>query len=244
MNLIVDMGNTRTKYAIFEKNKIVFEWSNPSLSSGLTKFNFKKYPKLQYAILCAVKEKNVEEVLFLKKHFRYYEVTAATPLPVKNKYKTPKTLGKDRLANAAAAAAIFPAKDILIIDTGTCIKYDFIDKKKNYWGGAISPGLQMRFKALNNYTGRLPLLQPAKKFRLTGNNTKQSILSGVQNGMIFEIKGVINAYRKKYKNLNVILTGGDQAFFANHLKNSIFAAPNLTLHGLNEILNYNVHKKQ
>jgi type III pantothenate kinase len=178
----------------------------------------------------------------IKKKFPYIFLNAGTPIPIKNQYKTPETLGNDRLANAVGATIIFPEKNVLIIDMGTCIKYDFIDKNKNYHGGAISPGLEMRFKSLDKFTDQLPLIEPSENFSLTGRSTEESILSGVQNGIIFEINGMIDQYKKKHDELKVIITGGDHAFFANHLKSSIFAAPNLTLQGLNEILEYNVRK--
>ena len=239
MNLVIDLGNTQAKYGIYHHNQLIEQWIENN-SKRSSKKHGQNLDITQVIISSVIKfrPRNLPQ----EKKSNTILLTHNTPLPIKNKYATPETLGNDRLANAVGATIVFPGKDVLIIDTGTCIKYDFIDKRKNYFGGAISPGLEMRFKALNSFTSKLPLVEPSKKFQLTGRDTKQSILSGVQNGIIFEIKGTIKEYRKKYKNLKVILTGGDHSFFANHLKNSIFAAPNLTLQGLNEILNYNVSK--
>src|SRR6185436_5882594 len=233
MNLVIDIGNTQTKVAIFDHDKLIKQWkddrSRPFRPTGV---QIKEY---SHFILSTVTENSQVELHTTKEKTPDIRLNYTTPLPIKNKYKTPKTLGNDRLANAVGATVIFPQKNVLVIDLGTCIKYDFIDKNKNYFGGAISPGLQMRFSALNHFTAKLPLIKSSKKFTLTGNSTEQSILSGVQNGMILEVNGMIEQYKKKYKDLKVILTGGDAPFFADLLKSSIFAAPNLTLQGLNEI---------
>lgn len=243
MNLIIDIGNTQTKFALFEGDKMIESWTGTFSPFREFENKLKSLTDVRHCIISTVLDSSHPIPATVKKKFPLIFLDHTTPLPIKNKYKTPKTLGNDRLANAVGATIIFPKKNVLIIDLGTCIKYDFIDKKKNYPGGAISPGFEMRFKALNHYTAKLPLIKPSKKFPLTGKNTQQSILSGVQNGIIFEINGAIEQYKRKYDELKVILTGGDHAFFADHLKSSIFAAPNLTLQGLNEILNYNVRKQ-
>ena len=164
-----------------------------------------------------------------------------TRLPVKNMYATPATLGNDRLANAVGAFVTFPNHPVLVIDAGTCIKYDFIDDKGRYHGGSISPGLNMRFKALHHYTGSLPLLKQEKKIMLTGTNTKEAMVSGVQAGALAEVNGFIDQYAAKHKSIKFILTGGDHRFFAGNLKKHIFVSPNLTLLGLNEILDHNIN---
>lgn len=244
MNLAIDIGNTQTKFAVFDNDKIIETWENSFMGSAEFKQKLESLPLVNQIILSSVSE-SYERIMkrAIRKRHSVLRLSPLTPVPVNNKYKTPQTLGSDRLANAVGATVVFPNKNVLIIDMGTCIKYDFIDKKKNYLGGAISPGFKMRFEALDNYTDRLPLLKPSKNFSLTGNDTQQSILSGVQNGIIFELNGAIDKYKKIHNELKVIITGGDHAFFADHLKSSIFAAPNLTLTGLNEILNYNVSKK-
>jgi type III pantothenate kinase len=244
MNLIIDLGNTQDKYAVFKDDKIIESWKDHITRISAWKRKLKTLPEVKLSILSTVYEGNVLTIIrkSLANKLALIELSAATPVPINNKYQTPETLGNDRLANVVGATVIFPKQNVLVIDMGTCIKYDFIDKKKNYFGGAISPGFEMRFKALKHFTYQLPLIEPSENFSLTGRSTEESILSGVQNGIIFEINGMINEYEKKHDELKVIITGGDHAFFANHLKSSIFAAPNLTLQGLNEILEYNVRK--
>lgn len=243
MNLIIDIGNTQTKFALFDGDKMIESWTGSFSPFREFEKKLKSLTDVRHCIISTVLDASHPIPATIKKKFPLIFLEPTTPVPIKNKYQTPKTLGNDRLANAVGATVVFPKKNVLIIDMGTCIKYDFVDKKKNYHGGAISPGLQMRFKALKHFTAKLPLIKPSKNFPLTGKNTQESISSGVQNGIIFEINGMIDQYQKKHDELKVILTGGDQTFFADHLKSSIFAAPNLTLQGLNEILNYNVLKK-
>lgn len=177
------------------------------------------------------------------RNYKFIELSGKTSLPVKNLYKTPETLGKDRIANAAGANYYFPGRNVLSIDAGTCIKYDFVNSENEYSGGAISPGLDMRFKALHHFTAQLPLIKKMKSGgeNLIGQTTKDSILSGVQNGVMAEISGIINQYRDKFKKVSVIITGGDSIFINTLVskKNRIFAVPDLTLLGLNIILDFN-----
>jgi len=180
----------------------------------------------------------------LKKLFPVLLLDEKTPVPFKSKYQTPSTLGNDRKANIAGAMKLFPGKDVLVIDVGTCLKTDFINEAGEYLGGSISPGLEMRFKSLKHFTARLPLVTYESFDELTGNSTKNSILSGVINGMMMEIEGFIEKYDLKYSNLSVILTGGDTYVFDKNLKISIFVAPYLSLSGLNEILIYNVERNK
>ncbi|MFI5219749.1 MAG: type III pantothenate kinase [Bacteroidia bacterium] len=240
MNLVIDIGNTLAKIAVFKNKKLQSVVKTESASFKKKLGRELGRPEIKSVILSSVIRTKPDLIRLIKtKPLFFIRLSHLTPMPIKIKYNTPHTLGNDRIANAVAACNLFPGKNILVIDTGTCLKFDFVDAKKNYLGGSISPGLNMRYKALHFYTQKLPLLSPSKKIVLTGRTTKESILSGVQNGMTQEINGVINQYKKKYKNLIVVLTGGESGFFANHLKNSIFAAPNFTLTGLNEILNYN-----
>jgi type III pantothenate kinase len=170
---------------------------------------------------------------------RVIYLNGKTPLPFINKYKTPSTLGADRLALVAGALKYFPDKNVLIISMGTCITYDFITSRKEYLGGSISPGMEMRFEALNTFTARLPLVKPKQVKTLLGRSTDESILTGVILGIVHEMEGFISTYRKLYPTLKIILTGGDAPLFAGRLKSSIFAVPELSLTGLNEILLYN-----
>nr|WP_302180099.1 type III pantothenate kinase [Chryseosolibacter indicus] len=163
------------------------------------------------------------------------------PLPLTNLYKTPATLGVDRIAGVAGGKQLFPFNNCLVIDAGTCITFDFIDKDGNYRGGAISPGLRMRFQAVHTFTARLPLISPIETPELIGDSTETCIQSGVINGLVAELDGIIEQYRMKFGDLQVILCGGDARFFENKLKASIFASPDLVLVGLNSILIYNVN---
>ena len=157
-------------------------------------------------------------------------------------YETPETLGVDRIALVSGAVKKFPNKNILIIDAGTCITFDFVNDKTVYFGGAISPGIEMRYKSLHAFTSKLPILEKNYPQNFIGKNTIESINSGIVNGVTQEIKGVINQYKKKYTDLTVVLTGGDINFLAKQLKSSIFAHQNFLLEGLNEILIFNKNK--
>ena len=169
-------------------------------------------------------------------------LSSATNVPFVNLYKTPTTLGVDRIALVVGAVNEFPKKNTLIIDAGTCITFDFVNSKSEYLGGAISPGIKMRFDSLNHFTANLPLLEKEEVNDFIGKNTKESINAGVVNGVIQEIDGVINQYKKKYLDLTVVLTGGDTNFLAKQLKSSIFANQNFLLQGLNTILIFNIDK--
>jgi type III pantothenate kinase len=241
MNLIIDIGNTRTKIAVFENGKIItysaFESLTPDdledISAG---------QEITHCIVSSVKDIDKIIVDYLSSRYKLIILDAMTPLPVKNLYETPETLGKDRIAAAVAAGFLFPGSDTLVVDAGTAITYDLIMGGKTYIGGGISPGLDMRFKALNAFTGKLPLISDINPAPLTGSNTTDSIRSGVINGTVSEIEGMISLYQQKYPSLEVILTGGNHYFFDKQLKIKTFAAPNLVLEGLNIILEYNIAK--
>lgn len=240
MNLVIDIGNTRAKIAVFKKNKMLSLQTIEKISVAKIRKISLRYPQIQSSIISTVIKPHPDVIKYLKnRHPLFINLNSSISLPIKIKYKTPHTLGNDRIANAVAASCSYPHKNVLVIDAGSCLKFDFTDEKKNYLGGAISPGLNMRYKALHHFTQQLPLIKPARKIPFTGTTTSGSILSGVQNGMFLEIKGMIKYYEATFGNLVVILTGGDAEFFANQVKSSIFAAPNFTLSGLNEILNHN-----
>ncbi|MCH7536209.1 MAG: type III pantothenate kinase, partial [Bacteroidetes bacterium] len=176
---------------------------------------------------------------YLTQHFRTTVFTAETPIPIRNNYRSPETLGIDRLATAVGGAAQYPNQNLLIIDAGSAITYDFIDKDQGFMGGSISPGLAMRFQALNTFTENLPLVQQQTNVELTENTTEMGISAGVQNGVIAEMDGIIDRYRSKYDDLQIIATGGDLNFFNDKLKNHIFADSFLLLKGLNKVMEYN-----
>ena len=193
-------------------------------------------------IVSSVKGYSLPGIKKLQHHLNHYlELNEETPLPVTNLYQTPKTLGKDRIAAVVGASALFPDQNILVIDAGTAITYDFINNNKEYRGGNISPGLSMRFQALHQFTNRLPLLQKEEDIELLGENTSKAIVRGVQNGMVFEMNNYIESLSVKNGSLVTILTGGDSNFFDNKLKYPIFVESDLVITGLNKILKYNIY---
>jgi len=178
----------------------------------------------------------------LKLDCKIYLLDESTPLPFRSNYITKETLGRDRLAGVAAAFFMQPGHDSLVIDAGTAITYDLITAGGDYLGGAISPGIRMRYQSLHTFTGQLPLLDTESHADLIGNSTRGSIHSGVLNGVIAEVEGIIAQYSALYPGLNIILTGGDHIYFDKQLKVKTFADPNLVLEGLNYLLNYNLEK--
>lgn len=242
MKLILDFGNTLQKVAIFDNNQLIAMKAFKKISLKNIQ-DFTSSFTINSAILSSVINYNKNIYNYLKSNFHFIELTSSTPIPINNKYCTPETLGKDRLAAIIAANKNYPNNNILVINAGTCITYDFIDKNADYWGGAISPGIKMRFKALHTFTDKLPLVQLNKKSTpLIGNNSENSILSGVINGSVAEIENIIFNYTQNYKDLEVILSGGDMKYFDKKIKNSIFAFPNIVLYGLNIILDFNAEK--
>lgn len=244
MNLIIDKGNTFTKVFIFKDEKIIARAKFESLDVFLLDKIFKEY-SIESSIYSHVGNKEEESIAYLNAHSHFIPFNFTTELPIVNKYASPETLGLDRLAGACAANSIFPNTNVLCIDMGTCITFDFLNEEGEYMGGGISPGINMRFKALHTFTAQLPLIQAEGRMpKLIGDTTDQSIKSGVMNGTVQEIVGIISLYQQNYKGLQVLMCGGDLAFFDTQLKNSIFARPDLVAEGLNSILQYNVqHKK-
>jgi len=243
-NLVIDIGNTHIKVAVFNQDEMV---------------DVARYEDIDEAIIGAILQKhNVGKAIIssVNKNSRAWEagLKAKTTLlyfnagmvkSINNRYKTPQTLGADRLAAVVGAHSLYKGKSNLVIDGGTCITYDWIDADGNYFGGSISPGLNMRYNALNNYTAALPLLEANADFDgLYGDDTVTAITSGVQNGIKYELMGFIENYRANHHNINIILTGGDNVFFDTLLKNSIFAPyikkePHLVLKGLNAAIEHN-----
>lgn len=240
MNLIVDVGNTYVKFAVFNGLDLIYKVSFKLKEFKKQYKTFKKtFPELENAIIASVGRLSKVQVALIGNDLKVIELSSKTKLPFKNLYQTPKTLGVDRIALVAASVQQFPRKNVLIIDAGTCVTYDFITKDNHYLGGAISPGIRLRYKALNNLTANLPLLETELPKNIIGDSTETSIHSGVVNGVIKEIDGIINQYLEDYSDLTVILTGGDTKFLSNQLKNTIFANSNFLLEGLNFILEYN-----
>lgn len=240
MNLIVDAGNSFLKLAVFEGNTFLsIQKSDYVEAMHLLKNVFKKNT-ITHSIIASTTHLDPDVLAFLTTRTKCLVLSHQTNLPLKNAYKTPETLGLDRLALACSAVKQFPEQNTLIIDAGTCVTYDFVDQKGVYQGGAISPGLTMRFKAMHNFTGKLPLIT-ADDYEVSkiGQSTKASMQIGVVEGMLNEIDGFIESYQVDYEYLTVILTGGDHQFLSTRLKNSIFATSNFLLDGLNYILEYN-----
>jgi len=240
MNLIIDVGNTFVKLAVFEGNQIIYKNVVESVAVLEEVKTIKtKFIAIKKAIISSVGKLNENDVESIKQYFELLILDSNIKLPFKNRYETPKTLGVDRLALVSAAVKQYSKSNVLIIDAGTCITYDFVNKANEYLGGAISPGLQMRYKSLHNLTANLPLLDVDMPKNIIGNSTNEAIHSGIVYGVLKEIDGVIADYKQKYSHLTVILTGGDSNFLSKQLKSSIFATSNFLLEGLNFILQFN-----
>jgi len=238
MNLIFDIGNTSTKLAIFDKKRKITsfrtkDFTCESMQKKMSKFQFDK------CIVCSTRE--IPDFIFdlLTVNIPFVHVLShSSKLPFRIEYETPETLGPDRIAAAAGAFAMFPKKDILIIDAGSAITYDFVGGKK-YKGGNISPGLGMRFRALHKFTSRLPLITFAAKYSSPGRNTGEAITAGVINGIIYEINEYIRTFEKKHADFKVILTGGDSGYLKEKIDYKITYLPDIVIDGLNYILEYN-----
>jgi type III pantothenate kinase len=247
MNLVIDLGNTSSHLYLYEGRMLVERRHIPHAidSNVLLEFLGDRQIEVVASIISNVVDipLYIEDVMHgFKNEFDeeglFIHLNHKTALPIKNLYQTPETLGTDRLAAAVGASALFPDMNVLIIDAGTCIKYDFVNSKAQYLGGSITPGFKMRFQALNHFTGKLPLLKPGH-YTGTGNTTETSMKSGVFMGIIMEMNGFINYYKENKGLEKVILTGGDAHHFEKELNFSIFAEPDLTGIGLNEILLHN-----
>jgi type III pantothenate kinase len=239
MNLVIDQGNTRSKIAVFKQDEIIFEHNYDVFEIQQLENISNKYPDISRSAISNVSDINEELGNALSSQYKHITLSHTTPLPIHIKYKTPETLGSDRLAVTVGGNNAFPNEDVLIIDAGTCITYDFVNKNCEYIGGSISPGLNMRFKALNTFTNNLPLLEQHEQQESIGDNTESSIIAGVQQGICHEMEGVICNYSSDYPNIKVIITGGDQSFFHKALKSDIFADSFLLLKGLNDIIKHN-----
>ncbi|EAQ40645.1 type III pantothenate kinase [Polaribacter sp. MED152] len=242
MNLTIDVGNTRVKAAVFEDDKLLLVevFMLDEIITEIKKI-VESYA-VQEAIIANVSSISEKLLNNINKIVPLTRVSSTMQLPFTNNYATPHTLGLDRLALVFGAVLEHKNQNILIIDAGTCITYDFVSEEKEYFGGAISPGIQMRYKSLNHYTSKLPLLDSQIPNYFIGDSTEESIHSGVVNGVVQEIEGIISQYKNKYSDLTVVLTGGDTNFLSKQLKSSIFANQNFLLEGLNRILIFNNNK--
>lgn len=244
MLLAVDVGNTKTKAAVFKENALIekFVFGSDEALEAIEKI-FLQYPEISQSILSSVGKEHAALLSVLQNNTVLTVISHTSPLPFQNQYATPHTLGIDRMVLAAGAVLGYPAQNRLVIDAGTCITYDFISAEDAYLGGAISPGLRLRYEALHNFTAKLPLLTAEMPQNYIGSSTAQSIHSGVVNGLLHEVQGFISRYERHYGNLIIIITGGDADFLAKQFKNTIFANSNFLLESLNHLYTYTVTKK-
>ncbi len=239
MNLVIDIGNTSAKLAAFDGGELIEVAHDSNATLEFLPTFCRKYP-FRKAVLASVVDATDDIRARLEElPVPLLRLGADTPLPLTNLYETPRTLGYDRVAAAVGANFLCPGRDLLVIDSGTCITYEFVDAAGRYHGGNISPGLQMRFEALHRFTGRLPLVCSEGRLLPLGKDTDTAIRSGVLQGMTYEVEGYIRTMRDKYPALLVFLTGGNEFSFETSLKSIIFADKFLVLKGLNRILEYN-----
>ena len=240
MNLIIDAGNTMLKIAVFDKTRMIYNEKRAVIDFPESiKAVLHNQPNIKRAIVSNVGHLQKKDLDVLSIFVDVHQLSHQSKVPFKNSYATANTLGVDRIALATAAFYWNPNGNTLVIDAGTCITYDIINDYGEYLGGAISPGLEMRYKALHNQTSQLPLLQTSDLLDFIGNSTETSIHSGVINGICQEMDGIIKQYNSRFEDLTVILTGGDTQFLSKRLKNTIFAHSNFLLEGLNYLLEYN-----
>jgi len=241
MILVVDVGNTRIKAAVFEGSILLetFVFLKTELEKSIQNI-LNKYKNCSHLVVASVSDVEKQAFINFEDSINIHFVSHKDAFPFVNCYETPQTLGIDRMVLATGATLQFLNQNRLVIDAGTCVTYDFIDENNNYLGGAISPGLRLRYEALHNYTAKLPLLTLENPKHFTGKSTSESIHSGVVNGLVCEIDGFINQYKAQYSNFIIILTGGDTEFLAKRLKNTIFANSNFLLESLNQTFQYKI----
>ncbi len=236
MQLVIDVGNTRVKAGVFDttmlKEMVVIDKGRFSeeinrLAGSLP---------IKKAIISSVGKLSDKQQRSIQLRFPTTILSYTTPVPFENLYSTPETLGVDRIGLMAAFAKAYPEQSGLVIDAGSCITYDYMNNKNQYIGGAISPGIRLRYEAMHNYTAKLPLLDIPDNFSLIGETTETAMHSGVIKGVLSEIDGVIEQYKQEYNIQVVVITGGNGEFLSKRLKNSIFAHSNFVLEGLNYIL--------
>tara|TARA_B100000953_G_scaffold66714_2_gene53439 strand:- start:204 stop:926 length:723 start_codon:yes stop_codon:yes gene_type:complete len=238
LNLALDIGNSFLKAGIFKNNNLInYCEFNQEYYSNL-KSILDKTP-ITHSIVSNVSESNNQLIALLSKKTNLIKFNSSLKLPFKNRYQTKNTLGKDRIALVSNASKEYPKENVLLIDLGSCITFDFLNSKNEYLGGSISPGLSMRYKSLNSYTENLPLINPKEIDYFIGKNTEDSIHSGIINGIVGELNSTIDKYKSQFKEIRIILTGGDSKFLFNRIKNSIFANSNFLIFGLNFLIELN-----
>jgi len=241
MVLVIDVGNTRIKSAVFENNTLISTTVFPNESLSISIENIlNHFGKIQVLVVASVGKHEKEAFESFSNRVKIHFISRENAFPFQNNYATPNTLGIDRMVLAAGAVLQFPNQNRLIIDAGTCITYDFVDENDIYHGGAISPGARLRYEAMHNYTAKLPLLTIEDPENVIGNSTPQSMHSGVINGIAFEISGYIEALNGQNENFIIILTGGNAIFLAKRLKNTNFTISIFHLESLNNLYLYQI----
>ncbi len=240
MNLIIDVGNTLVKLAVYQAGMLQFKkiFRNDDFVDVLLLVS-NKFLNIDNAIISSVSHITKGQLAALEDLYPLLVLDYKIKLPFANLYETPSTLGVDRIALVSAAAFQYPDKNVLIIDAGSCITYDFMNKENQYLGGAISPGLEMRYRALHEFTANLPFLEIKNPKSPIGSSTNMAMHAGVVSGTLLEIEGFISSYKLQYDDLTIILTGGDAHFLRDSLKSDIFANSNFMMEGLNFILENN-----
>ena len=240
MHLCIDIGNTFVKYGLFSGNDLLKFGKENAYTIKLIKDLLDQNSEIEAIIISSVRNSSELNIKDFEEVFTLI-LEDSTPLPIQNDYNTKETLGKDRIALAVAACSEHPNKNVLVVDIGTCMTIDLVTSERVYKGGIISPGVQMRLDAMHRGTARLPqiTLDHFENISMLGSSTELCMMSGALNGLKLELEGVIAAFEKQYKDLIVMITGGDYKHFENQLKNAIFAEPNLVMIGLNKILEYN-----
>ncbi len=245
MNLVIDVGNTNAKICVYGRDGLISRISVASDADSILAGALGAagdFP-VEACIVGSVKGDYPGLVQALEaRGVVCYQLKCDTPVPIANCYSTPHTLGADRLAAAVGASVVFPGADVLIIDAGTAITYDYLRGGCEFAGGNIAPGIRLRLKALHDYTSRLPLVEPDTVVHEYGLSTAEAVNNGVVLGVAREIEGYVADFKQKNVKAEIILTGGDSIFLSKLLKIAIFAEPNLVTIGLNRILNYNVSK--
>jgi type III pantothenate kinase len=227
---VIDKGNTRLKVGIFNsKNELIRTETLEKIEQCELLFD-------EYSVNTVLISSSGSDIETSHKTRMYFKLNSQFNLPFTNLYQTPKTLGTDRIAALSAAITVFPYTNVLIFDLGTCLTIDFINDKGEFKGGNISPGLKMRYKAMHEFTSKLPLVELNHETVMMGNNTVNAMSNGGKFGLIFEIEGYINYYQQQYSNLQIVFTGGDILHLDITQKNKIFVDPNFVLHGLCHLL--------
>ena len=243
-NLVIDIGNSRTKAAVLEDGKITEKWSFPEPDREYIAPILAKYPDIARCIISSTRagiapvEKLIEESVPFT-----IRMESGTKTPLVNLYRTPETLGPDRLAAAVGANLLYPGENLMVADMGTAITIDFVTSGGEFLGGSISPGVKLRFRALHDYTGKLPMGSVEDVSEEIAGTTAEAVSNGVMNGIAYELEGYRCEFSQKLPDLKVILTGGDVDFFVKRFKNTIFANYDLVTQGLNRILDYNAPKQ-